>query len=468
MSLDELSKTWNDAGRAYYGEFSARLARFYGGEPDVDLDLKDPRDEALGDRVMREVIDLAAKGEWPRARELFDPAYAPLLGWIKQSKVQYGFVTILGPDELLVRRGNAWQRDGTTFHLRGGTATPIDDVVGMCRSRSRDFLVLARSGGLELRDARAGLEGLAGPALATLPWPSLERLRPLGLTEAASAAWEPPGAWLRVEQLAVSDDGRRVVVSCSRQGILLGSLHPDEAQWTLLWPDARPPYGAEEEGEAPRPGDMTHVAISRDGQRLAWGCQDAGHFLAELDAKGAPAWYATVGHLSEYPHLACFSDDGRFVALNSCHFSNGATVAFDWDGNRGKALDAWEQHEEAPCIDGGLRVYAACWLDRPVLNAVLGREAKSPGAFLLAGSGVMRLCNTTGAIGMVQGFGSSASAIDYCPESRRLALASYSGFVHVYDPFAEELPGRIDGYRPRRELARWILWEHLPNGPIRW
>lgn len=470
--LDELSRTWNQAGRAYYGEYSARLAKFYGeGDREVDLALKDPRDEVLGDRVMRAVIDLAAQGKWQRARELFDPAYAPLMGWIQQSKANFGFVTILGPDELLVRRGSAWQKEGTTFHLRGGEASPIDDVRGVSRSRSRDFLVLARSKGLEIRDARAGIEGLRGPAVATLPWPSMDVFRPRGISEAAAAAWEAPGDWLKVEQLAVSDDGKRVVVSCYRQGILLASLHAGEAPWTLLWPDPREPYRAssgDDEDAVPQAGDMTHVAISRDGRRLAWGCQDFGHFLAEVDSKGEPAWYATVGHLSEYPHYACFSDDGRYVALNSCHLYNGATIAFDWEGNRGKALDMYEQHAEAPCIDGGLRVYAACWLDRPVLSALLGREPKSDGAFLLAGNGIMRLCGAKGGLGMVQGFGASAGSIDYCPESRRLALASYSGFVHVYDPFEEELPGRIDGFRPRRELARWVLWEHLPNGPLRW
>lgn len=467
--LEALSKTWNEAGRAFYTEYCARLAKFYGeGDREVDLTMKDPRDEALGDRVMRAIIDLAGKGESHRARELFDPAYTPLMGWIKQSKPHFGFVTILGPDELLVRRGNPWDKTGTTFHLRGAEAMPVEDVRGVSRSRGRDFLVLARAAGLEIRDARKGGAALSGPPIAALSWPDMAIFRPRGLSEAAEAKWETPGDWLKVEQLAVSDDGKRVVVSCYRQGILLASFHPGEPSWTLLWPDVRAPYGRDGDDDAPRAGDMTHVAISRDGRRLAWGCQDGGHFLAEVADKGEPAWYATVGHLSEYPHHACFSDDGRYVALNSCHMYNGATIAFDWEGNRGKTLEAYQVHEEAPCIDGGLRVYAATWLDKPLLDALLGRPAQSDGAFLLAGSGIMRLYNVKGAIGMVQGFGASAGSVDYCPESRRLALASYSGFVHVYDPFEEELPGRIDGYRPRREIARWILWEHLPNGPIRW
>lgn len=176
----------------------------------------------------------------------------------------------------------------------------------------------------------------------------------------------------------------------------------------------------------------------------------------------------TVGNLSEYPHYACFSDDGRYVALNSCHFYNGATAAFAWDGNRGLNLAPYEDHPQAPCIDDSLRVYAACAVDRAAMNAVSHNLADSAGGFVLAGSGLLKSCGPTGELGFAQGFRSSAGSIDFCPETRQLALSSYSGFVHLYDPYEDELPGRIDGYRARREIARWLMWEHLPAGPLRW
>ena len=456
-SIDDLAAAWNAEGREYYTELSARLTKLYETGSDVDLDIKDPRTRDMGDQVMHAIIERQGRG----ARELFDPAHTPLMGWIEQNDKDLPFVAILGPDELLVYRGRVWQRDGVAFHLQGDVATPVPDVYGIHRSRNRDHLVLAREAGLEIRDARAGL---AGPAIATIAWPSLEILRPRGLPD--SVGWERPEGRLEIEQLEISDDGMRVVVSCYRQGILLASRHAGEPPWSLLWPDVR--LLREPPDEAPRAGDMTHVAISRDGTRLAFGSQDYGHFLAEIGAGGEPSWYATVGHVSEYPHHACFSWDGRHVALNSCHFYNGATVAFEWDGNRGAKLDSYEEHAQAPVIDGGLRVYAASWVDKVVLAAIVHHEVPVDGAFLLAGSGIFRICTATGALATAQGFGSSAGAVDFCPESRRLAISAYSGFVHVYDPYEEELPGRIDGYRPRRELARWILWEHLPAGPLRW
>jgi hypothetical protein len=458
-NLQALAARWNEAGRAHHSKYSEQLTRYYRDRVDIDLTGRDPRSRELGEEVLREVIAFNAAGEWQRARETFDPAYEPLFGWIEQTQRALPFVTVLGPDEVLVRRGSAWEDDAITLHLRGGDATPIDDVLGFARSRNRDYLVLARASGLEIRDARAGIAGLGGPPIAAIPWPSTDVFRPRGL--APGEPWTRVDGPFLVESVEMSDDGTRVVVSCYQQGILLASRRPGDAAWTLLWPDAA--LAGDEEVHA---GDMTHVAISRDGARVAYGCQFAGHFLAEIGAGAEVRPYAVVGHASEYPHHACFSRDGEHTALNSCHFYEGATVAFDWRGHRGAKLAPWKIHPEAPLIDEGLRVYAACWLDESVARSIAGPDVG--GLFALAGSGVVRFVTPEGVVHGAQGFGSSAGSIDFCPESRRLAIASDSGFVHLYDPYEAELPGRIDGYRARRELARWVLWEHLPNGPIRW
>ena len=63
--------------------------------------------------------------------------------------------------------------------------------------------------------------------------------------------------------------------------------------------------------------------------------------------------------------------------------------------------------------------------------------------------------------------GSTLSAFDFDPETRRVAVASGSSVLHVLDPFAIAEPGRERGYKPRRELYRWIFWDTLKS-PIRW
>jgi hypothetical protein len=468
-SLQQAATYWNETGRAYYAEYSRRLGVYYGdGDQSIDLDMNDPRSEALGKRVMAAVIDYNQKGQWQRAREQFDPAYSPLFPLIKKSDCHLGFVAILGPDELLVKNGAAWKTDGVTYHLKGGDKTIVPDVRGLHRSRNRNHLVLARGKALEIHDARTAAANKFAQPVATIPWPDLSIFRPEGMNEGQAADWQAlDDDDLQIEQLGMSDDGMRIVVSCYRQGILLASRHPGEPAWQLVMPDGRDPYWWDN-GVAPSAGDMTHVAISPDGKRLAWGDQSSPHFVAEIADDGVPAWYATVGNRSEYPHYACFSDDGRYVALNSCHFYNGSTISFDCQGNRGVKLEAYEDHPQAPCIDGSLRVYAATWVGKPVLEAAYGKPVRNPGGFVLAGNGIFRIVGATSGLASVQGFGSSASAIDYCHESNRLALTSFSGFVHLYDPLADELPGRIDGMRPRREIARWAMWDHLPHGPVRW
>ncbi|HEY4056484.1 MAG TPA: WD40 repeat domain-containing protein [Kofleriaceae bacterium] len=465
---DDLAQKWNELGRAHFTRYSEQLAKLYAGEH-VEIDGKDPRSEADGDAVVEHVIALNKTGEGERVRELFDPAHTPLMGWIKSNEAQLGNVAMMGADDILVRQGSPWQHDGATYYLHGSTATVMPDMLGFRRSRNRDHIVVARGDGLYFYDAREGVAGLGRAPRAKLAWPAMSSLEPAGMNAEQKAEWaenQDDDKRLLVEHLRISDDGMRVVMTAYRQGILLASLHPGHAPWTLVYPNLSEPWTKPGSGYT-RAGDMTHADISRDGTRLAFGSQDSPHFAATINDRGEVEHYATIGNLSEYPHDACFSDSGKSVTFNSCHFYNGATILFQWDGNQGKELDAYEQHPEAPCIDGNLRVYASCFLPADLASAIIN-EPTDRGAFLLAGSGIMRIISGAKGMVSVQGFGSSASAVDYDPEEKRLVLSSYSGYVHVYDLSQAEEPGRIDGVNARKETARWALWPRLPNGPVRW
>ena len=106
--MSDLASKWNEMGRAYHGEISRRLEKFYGGE-EVDLNVSDPRTPEQGAQVLEAVKKLHAAGK--NAREHFDPAYAPFLPVIEEFAMNLPFVTLLGPEELLVRRGPAWQTE---------------------------------------------------------------------------------------------------------------------------------------------------------------------------------------------------------------------------------------------------------------------------------------------------------------------------------------------------------------------
>lgn len=201
-----------------------------------------------------------------------------------------------------------------------------------------------------------------------------------------------------------------------------------------------------------------HCALSPDGRAVATGSQCSDHCIDVIDVGGTVARAAVLRPRSEYPHNACFSDDGRIVALNACHFYSGESfVASVPDESQDENLDLSDKN--APTINGYLRVYASTWLPA----STLGTE---PGGFVLCGSGIMTCVTATGRVLFEQEFGSSAGAVDYSPKTQQLIVSSYSGFVHIYDIASLEQEGRVIGFKPRRERYRWVLWKG--HDPFRW
>lgn len=172
---------------------------------------------------------------------------------------------------------------------------------------------------------------------------------------------------------------------------------------------------------------------------------------------GRASKWAQVGHASEYPHHACFSHDAKWVALNSCHFYNGATVAADVAALHGVTTEAYQPDPRAREINDYFRVYAATWLPD-------GALPQGQPAFALAGSSILTLVTPEGVEQGELMFGSSASGLDYCPASRTLVLGSFSGFLHFLDVSLTDPAGL--GWQPPRETKRWCF---LPGRlPLQW
>jgi hypothetical protein len=82
-----------------------------------------------------------------------------------------------------------------------------------------------------------------------------------------------------------------------------------------------------------------------------------------------------LGFASEYPHNACFSDDGKFVAFTACHFYNGATIAANVESVKGLETEPYQEDPRTPVINPYLRVYASTWLPASALPAKTGAFA---------------------------------------------------------------------------------------------
>lgn len=450
---------WNRLGRDTVRHNSEQITAFHEGQKDRP-DLKtDPRTPELAQRVLDQVIALNDAGRGTEARASFDPAHAPFIAELEKGGRGLKFCAILGEDEFLVQQGTAWQ-ETTTWRISGERITKVENVAGFAWSRNRaHFVTLYKNGGLTVGTS------FDADVAQLLPHPAATDFVPHGLTEEQRAQYTIVET-AAVTDLAVSDDGQSVLITDEARGVLLLRNTGDGWERRLLYPSLELGLAEDlqnwfiEESDPYRPFlDMLHAALSPDGRFVALGTQDAGHHV--LDVSDEPRRYAKLGHLSEYPHYAWFSDDSKVVAFNSCHFYNGATFASELLAIEGIETEPYEQHQKQTLLNPYLRVYAAGFLP-----ASMTSDCES-GAFLLAGSGFASCVTPGGDLLWELGFGSSAGGVDICPKTGRVLLASFSGMLHLFDPArTQEIPIH-DGYKVPEELRRWVFWDRLRR-PLIW
>ncbi len=452
--------SWNELGRRVAQNNSAEIGAFHEGRKDEPSIMQDPRSPEMAEAVLAEVIRLNVDGRAGEAREQFDPAHEPFIPALEKGGRGLNFCAILGQDEFLVQQGTHYT-ETTTWHIQGEQIVQAVTLAGFAWSRNRQhFVVVHRDGAITVQEAygappRDRILAVPGPAFV-----------PLGLPEALREQYETPGDEAAYTHLAISDDGSRILLCDAERGVAL--LRKGEAEWSveLVYPsialglEDQMREQIEEDGEFRPFFDMIHAALSPDGRFAAVGTQDEGHYLIDLDGKDGPVLHAHLGHLSEYPHDACFSDDSDVVALNSCHFYNGATFSAEISAVQGLSLPPYEEHPQRMMLNPYLRVYASGFLPASMTEGARG-------AFLLAGSGFAACVTPKGTILWELGFGSSAGGVDICAQTGPVLLASYSGMLHLLDPNQRQDPCIFSGYRAPQELRRWLFWDRLDQ-PLIW
>lgn len=427
--------TWNTLGRRHMSELNALIAESYEQQKAPDREPVDPRTVEQARAVIAAVEAHDRAGRWRAEEPLADRAYDPFVGMLNDVGQNLNCVCILGPDEFLVRPGTSF-RPAPALHLRGGAVVERPDILAAAMTRSHDLLLVVG------RDGFSVTSSLDAEPVAVFPWPE-------GVTPQA------------LDNVRISEDGRTLAFSDGDEAAWLGQAHDAGMVWTRFYPTEA--FVAERAAELDDGEEdytwsdsMMHCALSPDGRFIAYGSQCYGHFIDRIDGVGQLRRWAEIGPASEYPHDACFSDDSAFAALNSCHFYHGATVGIRLAEVEGARTPPYEEDRLTSVIDGRLRVYASTWLP-------LGPEKEG---FALAGAGDLDIVSTDGDLRGVTLFGSSASSVDYCPKTGVLAVGSYSGFLHLFDPSKPARPDATIGYRPIRELYRWVLWRD--RAPFRW
>ncbi|MFT4074053.1 MAG: hypothetical protein QM647_00885 [Asticcacaulis sp.] len=427
----ELALTWNGQGRHFFKSTSEKITAYH--EQGLTFDIEpDPRPLDMAKAVLSEVIKLNTNDQWKAARQRFDPAHEPFIPLLQDHGQSLSCVTIIGPDACLLRLGSDYQ-GGDTILIENGQLTRLTDILAVTTSRNHDWLLVVKADGFHIR------RSLQEADMFVLPWPCNAH---------------------RLDELHISNHGNRIAFAHDELGIWMGDS--TSGIWRKFYPSAAhvEELRTELEDETYEwSASMVHCALSPDGRYLAYGTQDHGHDIEQVDDTFAVMRWASVNPNIDYPHNACFSDDGHFLALNGCHFYNGETLVVKIPESRNFIKADYDPTPRTPVIDYVLRVYASTWLPADATGL-------DTGAFVLAGLGIMTAVTPEGKVLFSQYFGSSASSIDYCPRTRRLYLGSYSGILHVFDIDRQAAPEETYGYKPRHELYRWIFWKDYL--PFRW
>ena len=461
---------WNRIGRDKAKRVCTALEDAIDREADSDEEFTDDeRSEEFADAVLAKVQTLNEGGNWQQARALFDPAHTPYVSHMGDLGLHA--VVILGPERFLVRLGDE------VLHINGNQIKPLEGSSMFAISCNRSWLVFATDKGLKVSN------GIDADKHQTIAWPEGIEVDPSTILS-----------------LGVSDDGSKIVLASDSFGIWIVK----DGAWTALAPRAGvgdadtvaddddededayttrqvkahdaeqqkddgvrnlgnescPVYfGSYADIKAKFGGELgidnTHVAISPDGQYVAYGWQDAwgGHYVDRVTANGIEP-YGRIESVSDYPYHVRFTDDSSKVLSNSRHMYSGVTVCRD-------LATLAEECDDVPNADEFLRAFGMTLLpgspfglDEPV--AWIGGAGWSHAVPISGGKPVF-----------THYLGSALRGFDFDPVSQRVAIASASGILHVLDPFSDSEVGRERGYHPRRELFRWIFWETL-DAPTRW
>jgi hypothetical protein len=434
---NDLIAKWNTDGRRYITDLNKVIAKSYEGREVSDNWPKDPRTAKQARLVISLVEAEEQEGRWCAEKPIADRGHEPFIDMLNDVCQSLNCVSILGSDEFLVRLGTAYQ-PGPTMHIRGAQVIERPDILAVAVSRNRDLLLLVQKQGFNVT------RRLDEEPIARFAWPE-------GVTPEA------------LDIVQISNDGNTIAFVSHDNAVWLGQMSGTDSAWTCVYPTPSFLDMIKEEGddmddeENPWYDSMMHCGLSPDGKFIAYGSQCYGHFIDHIAGIGEIESWAEIGHLSEYPHYACFSDDGAFAALNSCHFYHGATVCVRIADVEGMQTDPYEENKSAPLINDRLRVYAATWLPS---------GENDNGSFALGGSSYLDIVSTDGTVLSTTYFGSSASSIDYCPKTGLLAVASYSGFLHIFALSQTAEEGKAIGYRPIHEQYRWVFWRD--RAPFRW
>ncbi len=437
--IDDVQKEWHSKTLKYvkavndYVEKGRRLGWENAGKEPEDSGSKD-----LIYMVLDAVREANEKGDFKNFRNNWPPAHEPFVDLLPKIGISIPTIAILPDSSIVARIGTIYEL-GRVVHINGNHITDISDIKYFGKEPNHRYFAIARENGVQV------IDGWNGPEVSFCLWPTgLE-----GIPEGFNV--KPLSEKPRPTQLTPFPDGQRVLlVSCDGIFVLSPSkvnrLLPiksslrEDLTWSLKeYPNDDLFVGL----------DMEHAAISRDGRWIAVGSQSSTHliFNENLELVG------NVGNMSEYPHYSIFSEDGKILALNSCHFYSGVTIGLQTNQLPGFKSEPYKEDKNISILEDSSRVYSA-----------VSRKDE----FIIGNAeGYIRGFNQSGELRWEHFIGSSIGDMDITPDGKRLVVSTAAGFLSIIDlDVGKPEPYQI-GTASHREQRRWIFWRNEPR-PLMW
>lgn len=440
MDSIKAQQRWQRVIRQYVDDVNGYVAKGLaegwdevGDEPKFDDDCSDLLP------VLLDALRVANRG-FPRQdiKDQWPPSHIHLLPLLEENAQSIPTLLVLPDSSILARIGAAYV-EGRVVRIHGDEVIEVEGVQHFGRCPGRRFFAIARDDGIEVTD------GWQGPRVALCRWP----LGTEGVPEEFTVV--PFNQRPNPTRLVPFPDGKRVLLVASCGVFVLAEngaqrLLPTREQihehFTWL-KEERP-------NETPSASiDMEHGTVSPNGALIAVGGQDGRHLV--FDAK--LRCIAQIGPHGEYPHFAAFSSDGHILALNACHFYNGATIGVTVDKLAGIDSDFYEDADGVKVIESGARVYAA---------AVRGDEFIFGDAY-----GYLRAVDGEGNLRWQHFLGSTIGDMDLSDDENTLVVSSYAGAISIINLDADRQQPYQIGNGGHFERRRWLFWKTEP-APLAW
>lgn len=369
---------------------------------------------------------------------LWPPAHGPLIDPIIKEKGQsIPVISLLDDGSFIARIGSSYQ-DGYIVHVDNGMVNKLTTDYYFGKGPNGKYFATSKINGVSITD------GWHGSETAFCPWPTGLEDIPSGYDVKKFSS--PPNA----DQLIPFPDGKRVLL-IGEDGIFV--LAPEKARRLTPSIEAQKDFFdflLEENPEDPLVMDlsMPHGAISHDGKMIAVGSQSDSHDVFDADFNHI----ADIGNLSEYPHYAVFSKDDGQLALNSCHFYNGATIGVPTALFGDYFTEAYKLDDEHVLLNNEDRVYSAVSTTNLYIT---GNAAGYIRGFDRTGKDIFKIF-----------LGSSIGDIDISKDETKLLVSTYAGFIALYDLEADLKAEHQIGTGNVRELSRWVFWKD--EAPMLW